>query len=102
MGSREMKGFLSYILLWMLNKKSMSGAELSEELERRRGAKPSPGTIYPALKELKTRGLIESDEKKVYSLTKKGKAEVLSSCNLFCKMFYDFKEMFRCCPLRKK
>jgi PadR family transcriptional regulator PadR len=72
MGSREMKGFLSYILLWMLNKKSMSGAELSEELERRRGTKPSPGTVYPALKELKTRGLIESDEKKKIFIDKKG------------------------------
>jgi len=98
MENRDMKGFLSYIILWMLNKESMSGAEISEELERRRGTKPSPGTIYPALKELKERGLIESDDKKVYSLTKKGKREVMSSCNFFCKMFYDVKEMFRCCP----
>jgi PadR family transcriptional regulator, regulatory protein PadR len=101
MGSGEMKGFLSYLILWMLSKRSMSGSEVAEELERRRGTKPSPGTVYPALKELKERGFISSGEGKVYSLTRKGEKEVVSSCGMFCRMFYDFKEMFHCCPLKR-
>jgi DNA-binding PadR family transcriptional regulator len=92
-----MKGFLSYLILWILSKKKMNGAEISRELEIRRSTKPSPGTLYPALKELKDKGLIESDENKYYSLTDKGKKELNSACNFFCKTFYDMKEMFNCC-----
>jgi PadR family transcriptional regulator, regulatory protein PadR len=47
-----------------LGKDSMNGAEISKELEKRRGTKSSPGTIYPALKELKNKGLIDVAEKK--------------------------------------
>ena len=57
----DMKGFLSYLILWILRKTNMNGAEISRELEKRRGTKPSPGTIYPALKELKNVGLIKID-----------------------------------------
>lgn len=71
----------------------MNGAEISKELEKRRGVKPSPGTLYPALKELKDKGLIESNENKYYSLTNKGEEELNSACNFFCKAFYDMKEM---------
>ena len=92
-----MKGFLSYLILWILSKKKMNGAELSKELEMRRGTKPSPGTLYPALKELKGKGLIESDKKKYYSLTKKGETELKTACGLFSRSFYDMKEMFNCC-----
>ena len=49
----EMKGYLTYLILWIIGKNSMNGAEIGRELEKRRGTKPSPGTIYPALKELK-------------------------------------------------
>jgi len=98
----DMKGFLSYIILWMIGKKSMTGAELSGELEKRRGTKPSPGTVYPALKELREKGLISADEDKAYSLTKKGRKELDGACHLFCSMFYDAKDMFRCCPMKRK
>lgn len=98
----DMKGFLSYLILWMLGKKKMNGAELSKELEMRRGSIPSPGTIYPALKELKEKGLIVADKNKYYSLTKKGENELNSACSLFCKTFYDMKEMFNCCGNSKK
>ncbi|MEE9459013.1 MAG: PadR family transcriptional regulator, partial [Candidatus Bathyarchaeia archaeon] len=52
----EMKGFLSFIIMWLVNKKHMSGAEIALELEKRKGSKPSPGTIYPVLKDLKDKG----------------------------------------------
>ncbi len=94
-----MKGYLSYLILWVVSKGSMSGAEIARELERRRGKKPSPGTIYPALKELKANGLISLDKNRKYSLTKKGEKELKSACSLFCKMFYDMKEMLNCCKI---
>ena len=93
----EMKGYLSYLILWILSKKSMNGAEIGRELEKRRGAKPSPGTIYPALKELRTTGFIEVDENKIYSLTPEGREELKSACKFFCKIFYDMKEMSDFC-----
>jgi len=93
----DMKGFLSYLILWNLSKKSMNGAEISKELEKRRGTKPSPGTIYPALKELKEKQLISADKDKIYSLTTKGKRELKNACASFCKTFYDMKEMASCC-----
>lgn len=92
-----MKGFLSYLILWNLSKKRMTGAEIAKELENRKGSKPSPGTIYPALKELKEKGLISSDKNKAYSLTKEGRNELKKACSVFCKIFYDMKEMLNCC-----
>ncbi|MBC8500242.1 MAG: PadR family transcriptional regulator [Nanoarchaeota archaeon] len=92
-----MKGFLTYLILWILSKKKMNGAEIAKELQKRRGTKPSPGTIYPVLKELKEKGLITAGKDKVYSLTRKGEKELMSACEFFCKTFYDMKEMFRCC-----
>jgi DNA-binding PadR family transcriptional regulator len=91
-----MKGFLSYLIMWNLKKKSMNGAEIAKELEIRKGSKPSPGTIYPALKELKEKGLITADKDKTYSLSKKGEKELKSACARFCKTFYDMKDMFKC------
>lgn len=92
----DMKGFLSYLVLWILSKESKNGTEISKELEKRRGKKPSPGTIYPVLKELKEKGLIISDKNKRYSLTKKGEKELKSACSMFIKMFYDMKDMCNC------
>jgi PadR family transcriptional regulator, regulatory protein PadR len=88
-----MKGFLSYLILWNLGKRSMTGAEIARELEKRKGSKPSPGTVYPTLKELKEKKLIVSDKTKTYSLTKAGRAELKKACHIFCKIFYDMHEM---------
>lgn len=92
-----MKGFLSYLILWTLAKKSMTGAEIAGELKTRRGTKPSPGTIYPALKELKDGGYISTDKNKKYSLTKAGEAKLKTACKQFCQTFYDMRDMFDCC-----
>lgn len=93
----DMKGYLSYLILWILGKEKMNGAEIAKELEKRKGTKPSPGTIYPALKELRRKKFITSDNDKKYSLTKKGRKELRSACEIFCQSFYDVKEMFNCC-----
>ena len=54
----------------------MHGQEIANELAKRRGEKPSPGTIYPALKGLRDAGFLsEVKEGKTitYSLTPRGK-----------------------------
>jgi PadR family transcriptional regulator, regulatory protein PadR len=89
----EMKGYLTYLILWILSKKTMNGAEIGRELEKRRGTKPSPGTIYPALKELRKSGLITVDENKNYSLTPSGEEQLQVACKSFCNIFYDMEEM---------
>ena len=68
----RMKGFLSFLILWLVNKEKKTGSEIAIELERRKGHKPSPGTIYPVLKDLKDKGFLAVDSDKRYSLTKKG------------------------------
>lgn len=93
----DMKGFLSFLILWLVNKKSMTGAELALELEKRKGSKPSPGTIYPALKYLKDKKLLSVDENKRYSLTKKGNKELEILIKIFFETFCDVDEMRACC-----
>ena len=86
----DMRGMLSFLILWLLSKKPMYGQELAKEIGKRRGTKPNPGTIYPALKELKKRGLIKSKkEGRVtnYHLTAKGRKGIQTACEYFCKAF---------------
>ena len=88
----DMRGFLSFLILFILSKKSMHGQEIALELEKRKGCKPSPGTIYPALKQLKENNLIkEKKEGKtiVYSLTQEGKKELDYAKIQFCRTFSD-------------
>ncbi len=92
-----MKGFLSFLILWILKKEKMSGAEIAKELEKRKGHKPSPGTLYPALKDLREQGFISCDKDKVYTLTKSGEKELESACKTFHEIFYDAHEMHKCC-----
>lgn len=91
------KGYLSFLVLWLIRKKSMTGAEVTEELERRKGHKPSPGTIYPVLKDLKDMGLITMDKEKRYSITKKGEKELHMTLHTFLEIFHDVDEMKSCC-----
>ncbi|MEM2144551.1 MAG: PadR family transcriptional regulator [Candidatus Jordarchaeaceae archaeon] len=93
MAQEKMKGFLSFLILWLVSKKSMTGVEITLELEKRKGRKLSPGTIYPVLKTLKDKGLLSIDENKSYSLTKSGINELKNSLNLFFKIFPDIDEM---------
>ncbi len=93
----RMKGFLSFLILWLVNKKKMTGAEISQELEQRRGHRPSPGTIYPVLKDLTNKKLLSVDKNKKYSLTKKGEEELDMSLNQFFDTFCDVDEMRKHC-----
>lgn len=95
----DMRGMLSFYILWVLSKKPMNGQEISEELGKRRGTKPTAGTIYPALKELRKKGLIEVERKgrtTSYTLTKSGKIAMEKACRYFCsafgEIFHEYEE----------
>jgi len=90
--SCDMRGMLGFLILFLLSKKSMHGQELAEEIARRKGEKPTPGTIYPALKSLKAMGfIIAADENEgktiVYTLTDRGKRALQNAMRRFIRTF---------------
>ena len=85
------------MVLRLISKKPMSGEELRKEIEKRKGQKPSPGTIYPVLKTLNKYGWIQSKEQgkeKIYSLTSEGKKELKEATRRFISIFCDMGEEF--------
>jgi PadR family transcriptional regulator PadR len=96
-GMCDMRGMLSFTILWLLSKRPMYGQELATEIGKRRGDKPNPGTIYPALKDLAARRLIEASPQgrnSVYALTKEGRSTLEKSKAYFERAFGDiFNEM---------
>ena len=68
----------------------MHGQELADEIAKRKGDKPSPGTIYPALKGLKEAGFLDEDKvgKTItYELTPRGKKALSIAKKRFTKTF---------------
>ena len=91
----DMRGMLSFLILFLLSKNAMHGQELAAEIGKRKGSKPSPGTIYPALKALKQAGLIaERKQGKAitYSLTEDGKRSLRAAKLQFCRTFTEVFE----------
>jgi len=99
----DMRGLLSFYILWLLSKRPMNGQQISNELGKRRGTKPTPGTIYPALKELRTKGLLELERKgrtTTYTLSKNGKEGLTKACRYFCNTFREiFQEYNKTTPI---
>ncbi len=91
------KGFLSFLILWLVRREALTGVEIALELEKRRGRKPSPGTIYPVLKHLNEAKILVMDENKRYSLTEKGQKALEAHLDSFVNTFYDIDEMKSCC-----
>lgn len=102
----DMRGMLSFLILFLLSKKPMCGSDIAKEIGKRKGEIPSPGTIYPALKGLKEAGLIkEKKEGKeiqqtasaasrakreiTYSITPDGKRGFAHAKRHFCRTFMD-------------
>ena len=86
----DMRGMLSFMILWLLSTRPMYGQELATEIGKRKGEKPNPGTIYPALKLLSTRKLVESHlegRNNVYELTRLGEIALENSTEYFRKAF---------------
>lgn len=70
----------------------MYGSEIAEALKSIRAARPNPGTLYPALKEMEKKMLITSERKgnlKVYKITEKGTAGFEVARDYFCRCFDD-------------
>jgi PadR family transcriptional regulator PadR len=91
----DMRGMLSFMILWLLSKRPMYGQQLAQEIGKRKGGKPTAGTIYPALKELAKQGLVESREderRKVYSLTREGEQALSNSLKVFRDAFGEIIE----------
>jgi PadR family transcriptional regulator PadR len=88
----DMRGMLSFLILWLLSKRPMYGQQLAIEIGRRRGDKPNPGTIYPALKELTNHGLIIvhlEGRNTVYHLTENGEISLSEALTYFRNTFGD-------------
>lgn len=74
------RGDVRTALLVALLDGAAHGYELSSRLEKKSGGtwRPSPGSVYPTLQSLEDEALVvaeERDGKKIYELTKSGKAE---------------------------
>lgn len=92
LGAFYKRGFLSLMLLWKLSKKPMSGKMIAEEIEKKRGKKPKPGTLYPALKGLEKKKLIKrksTGQEVVYELTSNGKKALKEAVCYFRKAFSE-------------
>jgi len=91
--SCDMRGMLGFLILFLLSKKPMHGQEIADEIARRKGEKrPSPGTIYPALKNLREMGFISSEDGKegktiTYTLTERGENALRISKRRFIRTF---------------
>ena len=91
----DMRGLLTFQILWELDREEMNGQQIAEKIATRRGTKPTPGTIYPALKELKNGGLIEGEKigrQIVYNLTPAGEKGLAESSRYFLQAFGDIAE----------
>ncbi len=68
----------------------MNGKEICEELRMRRGTRLTAGTIYPALKELRKKGLVRMERvgrTTKYTLSENGKEGLEKACRYFCTAF---------------
>jgi DNA-binding PadR family transcriptional regulator len=87
-----MRGMLSFTALWLLSRQPMCGDVLATEIGKRRGDKPKPGTIYPALKELSNKNWIKchrDGRTLVYELTPRGRVVLANSVGYFRQSFGD-------------
>ena len=74
------------------------GDDLANIIGNRKGSKLTPGTIYPALKNLKNIKLIimkQTGRKKFYYLTKKGKNELNINYKFFGNMFIGLRRKIK-------
>ncbi len=87
-----MRGLLSFLIMHVLSKKPMYGMEIAEEIAKRKADKPNPGTLYPTLKNLENKGLIESSKKgntRLYKLTPSGKEGLAQAKEFFIQAYGD-------------
>lgn len=91
--STQLRGPLSFLILWIIYKKSSRGCDITQELKKRRGNRPSPGTVYPILKDLVEKKSLHVDKNLFYTITQKGEKDIIKGCKHLSEVFYDFDEM---------
>ncbi|MDE1823846.1 MAG: PadR family transcriptional regulator [Candidatus Micrarchaeota archaeon] len=74
----EIRSLTKLYAVLLLSERNMHGYEIMKEIGNKLGRKPSPGQIYPFLRQLEQHCYISSKgrserEKKVYQLTPEGK-----------------------------
>ncbi|MFQ5710426.1 MAG: PadR family transcriptional regulator [Candidatus Geothermarchaeales archaeon] len=86
---RSIKSILDLIILVLLESTPAMGAyDIISSIHNKFNILVSPGTIYPILKILEERGLIEielKERKKVYRLTEEGRAKIEALIEEFVK-----------------
>lgn len=88
----DMRGLLSFLILHLLSKKRMYGVEIADEIAKRKAEKPNPGTLYPTLKSLENKGLIESSKEgnsRYYRITPAGKEGLEEAKEFFVQAYGD-------------
>lgn len=88
----DMRGMLSFLILHLLSKKRMYGAEMADEIAKRKAGRPNPGTLYPTLKYLEEKGLVVSSKEgntKYYRLTPAGREGVRKAKEFFVQAYGD-------------
>jgi PadR family transcriptional regulator PadR len=88
----DMRGMLSFLIMHVLSKKPMYGMEIADEIAKRKADKPNPGTLYPTLKYMEKKGLIESTKKgnmKLYKLTAAGREGLAQAKEFFIQAYGD-------------
>lgn len=74
-----LRGFLKVVVLKALGESPKSGYALMKFIEQKMGAKPSPGSVYPLLDQLKKDSLIHAKSvgrSTEYNLTAEGKQKL--------------------------
>lgn len=102
----DLRGLLSFWLLWELRLGPLIGAQLAERLEWRRGTSLSPGTLYPALAELEKAKLVQKKRdgrETQYRLTTHGTQEMQCVATYLRVLFRDVHsdDLLRIKPLRR-
>lgn len=88
----DMRGMLSFLILHLLSKKRMYGSEIADEIAKRKAGRPNPGTLYPTLKYMEQKGLVESSKEgntRYYRLTPMGREGVRKAREFFVQAYGD-------------
>jgi len=73
---RMRRGDVKFAILEVLAQGPQHGYEIMHAIAERRGAKPSPGSVYPTLQMLEDGGFVTSEQvdgKRVYTITDSGR-----------------------------
>jgi len=102
LGEQMKKGFISHLILLILNNKPFHGYKIIQEIDDRTLGmwNPSTSTIYHILELLENKELIEciqeqseGRQKKVYAITEKGRSALKLLINIYKNMQETMKRM---------